>query len=251
MDDLFGLSRVPSQDIDASPNVQLECADEPNIGGLRINLEGGELLFSERFFSGKLSDRMIAYFQENDQLDWTQTDWSSVSPEQLSSIKFKNINWKQDYIKFFGKTHPLPRLTSWYGDPGASYSYSGIRSDPNPWNEGLLYVKSKIESALGVRFNSVLLNWYRDGADSLNWHADDERELGLKPTIASANFGATREFLIRRKESKDSRMTFKLTHGSLLVMKGETQQNWIHSIPKRKGKLGSRFNLTFRQINLP
>lgn len=249
MDDLFRPARIPSRYIEAGPNTKIECSTDPATQGMRIKLDGGELIFFEDFFSKKLSDRMVAYLQENEDIDWTKADWARIAAEQLEKIEFTNIKWKQDRIKFFGKTHPLPRLTSWYGDPGASYSYSGIQSDPNPWNEGLLFVKSKIEQVTGIFFNSVLLNWYRDGSDSLNWHADDEKELGPEPTIASANFGATRDFLLRRKDDKESRLSIQLRHGSLLVMKGKTQQNWVHSIPKRKGKLGPRFNLTFRQIH--
>ena len=249
MGDLFDPVRFSSRCVHAAPTVELTCTDEPNVHGSRFSLDGGELIFSEAFFSKKLSDRMMAYLQENESVDHTQANWADLPPDRLEAIRFKNIDWKQDYIKFFGKMHALPRLTSWYGDPGATYTYSGIQSDPNPWNEGLLYVRDKIQDALGVHFNSVLLNWYRDGSDSLNWHADDERELGPEPIIASANFGASRDFLIRRKNDPEKRLSIRLTHGSLLVMMGQTQQNWVHSIPKRKGARGSRFNLTFRQIH--
>jgi alkylated DNA repair dioxygenase AlkB len=246
--DLFTSSGPLLCGVEIAPGVDARIVDAPEVRGVRILLEGGELLFAENFFSKKVSDRMFAYLQENTEIDWAKVDWANIDPEKLRSIVFSNINWKQDHIKFFGKTHPLPRLTAWYGDRGASYAYSGIQSDPNPWNDGLLYVKAKIEGALGVYFNSVLLNWYRDGSDSLSWHADDEKELGPEPIIASATFGESRDFLLRRKDGTQTCLTLKLEHGSLLVMMGKTQQNWVHSVPKRKGVRRSRFNLTFRQI---
>ena len=149
----------------------------------------------------------------------------------------------------FGKDIPLPRLTSWYGDEGREYTYSGISSKPNAWNRGLLHVKNQIEQSFDAHFNSVLLNWYRDGEDYLNWHSDDEKELGINPTIASANFGQTRDFVIRRKDDKTQKMVIPLKHGTLLIMAGELQHYWEHSVPKRKKVKESRFNLTFRQIS--
>lgn len=249
MTDLFSGKPSINPSIKTASATVLNVIDVPEINGQKIEIDGGELLFSENFFSKKLSDRVVEYFQENKQVDWKTARWGEMSETDFDNIEFTNIRWKQDHIKFFGKTHPLPRLTSWYGDPGASYKYSGIYSDPNPWNDGLLYVKSKVEAALGVCFNSVLLNWYRDGSDSLSWHADDERELGPEPIIASASFGDTRDFLFRRKDDKDQNLALKLHHGSLVVMKGTTQQHWVHSVPKRKSSSSrSRFNLTFRQI---
>lgn len=249
MSDLFSPPRPLSRCVEIAGSAHVSVEPSPEIGGERIILDGGELLFSERFFSEKICRRMIEYLQETCDRDWKSLDWVSISPEELANIKFKNVRWKQDYIKFFGKTHPLPRLTAWYGDKGASYAYSGIRSDPNPWNEGLLYLKDRLERALGASFNSVLLNWYRDGSDSLNWHADDEPELGPEPTIASVSFGVTRQFLFKPKNASRTQLTFDLVEGSLVVMKGSTQRNWVHSVPKRKSIRGSRFNLTFRKID--
>ncbi|NJC06695.1 alkylated DNA repair dioxygenase AlkB [Sphingomonas kaistensis] len=250
MDDLFPPSNLLSRCIDIAPQARVKVESAPEIGGERILLEGGELLFSEHFFSDKVCKRMIEYLQESRNFQWKVVDWAQVPADQLKEVEFENVNWKQDYIKFFGKTHPLPRLTAWYGDKGASYAYSGIRSDPNPWNDGLLYLKARLEAALDVTFNSVLLNWYRDGSDSLNWHADDEPELGTCPTIASVSFGETRQFLFKPKNASKTQLSFDLLPGSLVVMKGETQQNWVHSVPKRKGVKGSRFNLTFRNIRV-
>jgi len=216
--------------------------------GYDITVPQGQLFYSEDFFNKSWSDRTLEYLQECHDLDWRSIDWRSVPADQFEKIHFKNIKWTQDYIKIYGKRLPLPRLTSWYGDPGAAYSYSGIKSEPNGWNEGLNFLRRKIEAAVGHRFNCVLLNWYRDGQDSLSWHADDEPELGINPTIASANFGETRDFAIRRRDDPTTRITIPLMHGTLLVMGGELQSHWQHSVPKRAKTKKSRFNLTFRYI---
>lgn len=216
--------------------------------GYYIRVPNGELFYAEHFFNKKVSDRTVEYFQENDSLEWRSTNWREVDQVDFELIEFKNIIWKQDSIKLYGKVIPLPRLTSWYGDSGKSYTYSGIKSQPNDWNKGLLYIKEKIEHFSGVVFNSVLLNWYRDGGDHLNWHADDEKELGKNPIIASVNFGETRDFIIRKNDDHSIKIAIPLKHGTLLLMRGELQHFWQHSVPKRKNIRSSRFNLTFRQI---
>lgn len=216
--------------------------------GYDVSVPGGSFFYAEEFFNAAWSDRTFAYLQENDTFDWRNADWRSVPPEVWERIRFTNIRWKQDSIKLYGKSVPLPRLTAWYGDAGAAYSYSGIKSEPNPWNDGLLHLKQRIEKLSGSSFNSVLLNWYRDGQDSLSWHADDEKELGLNPIIASANFGATRDFQLRRNDDHDHKISLPLRHGTLLIMRGELQQHWRHAVPKRANVAVARFNLTFRTI---
>lgn len=216
--------------------------------GYEIVVPNGELFYAERFFDQKISDRCVEYFQENDDIDWKGAYWKAMPRAALAQLGFRNIAWKQDAISLYRKTVPLPRLTAWYGDPGASYTYSGITSHPNPWNKGLLHLKNEIEQAAGVVFNSVLLNWYRDGDDHMSWHADDERALGINPVIASANFGETRDFVLRRLDDKSRKLVLPLGHGTLLLMKGELQHFWEHSVPRRKRVEGSRFNLTFRRI---
>lgn len=213
-----------------------------------IQIPNGELVFSENFFSQKISDRSIEYFQENDLYDWHEVQWHTLSKQDLNEINFTHIRWKQDSIRMYGKTIPLPRLTSWYGDPGKAYMYSGIKTGPNEWNKGLLYLKNKVEKSAQTRFNSVLLNWYRNGEDSVSWHADDEKELGKNPIIASLNFGETRDFIIRKNDDHSKKITIPLKHGTCLIMRGEIQHFWQHSVPKRKKIKGSRFNLTFRRI---
>ena len=224
-----------------------ECIWSEELRGHSITVPNGALFYSEHYFAKNISDRFVEYCLENNSFDWRYANWRAFP--DISNILFKNINWKQDSINMFGKDIPLPRLTSWYGDGGKEYTYSGISSKPNAWNRGLLHIKNQIEQSFDVHFNSVLLNWYRDGEDYLNWHSDNEKELGLNPTIASANFGQTRDFAIRRKDDKSQKMVLPLKHGTLLIMSGELQHYWEHSVPKRKKVTGSRFNLTFRQIS--
>ena len=213
-----------------------------------ILIPNGVLFYSRNFFSKDLSDRALEYFTENDTFDTNYQNWSEVSTEQLQNINFANINWKQDTINIYGKVSALPRLTAWYGDAGRSYNYSGINSNPSPWNKGLLHIKSLIENVTSAKFNSVLLNWYRSGEAHLGWHADNEKELGINPTIGSVNLGETRDFILRRDDDPSAKITIPLEHGSLLIMHGEMQHFWQHSVPKRKRIKGSRINLTFRLI---
>lgn len=159
----------------------------------------------------------------------------------------KNIQWNQEKMNMYGKTIDLPRLTSWYGDRDKTYSFSGIKLNPLSWNENLLKIKSEIEPICNVSFNSVLLNLYRDGNDSISWHTDAEKELGLNPIIASVNFGAEREFQLKHDNSGE-KISIILQHGSLLIMEGELQHYWKHQVPKRKNVDRSRINLTFRVI---
>jgi len=159
-----------------------------------------------------------------------------------------HVDWKHDKIKIFGKPTPLPRLTAWYGDEGKSYVYSGIAQDPTPWTDTLLSIKKKIEEVAEVRFNSVLLNLYRDGKDSVGWHSDDEPELGENPVIGSVSFGAIRRFSLRRKETKHNKIEIDLCDGSFLLMQGKTQHCWQHQIAKTSKEVGERINLTFRII---
>lgn len=158
-----------------------------------------------------------------------------------------NIDWKQEEMNMYGKILKFPRLTAWYGDNNKPYSFSGITLNPTIWNDELLEIKEIIEPKSKVVFNSVLLNLYRDGSDSISWHTDAEKELGKNPVIASVNFGAKRRFQLRHKETKQ-KIEIELEHGSLLIMQGTLQHYWQHQVPKTKKKVGKRINLTFRTI---
>ena len=157
--------------------------------------------------------------------------------------------WQQDTITIYGKKHLVPRLTAWYGDADKPYTYSGIKMNPEPWTITLNEIKQKVEAEAATKFTNVLLNYYRNGQDSMGWHRDNEKELGENPIIASVSFGQTRPFHLRHKFRKDvPKLTIPLTHGSLLIMKGTTQHFWEHQVPKSAKTLEPRINLTFRKI---
>ena len=199
---------------------------------------------------------------------------STVSDRLFANLK-QNIAWQQGEITIFGRRVAEPRLSAWYGDAGKSYTYSGKTQQPLPWNDTLLYIKNAVElqaasfelqatslqlvaqgSQLDAHssqleasfFNSVLCNFYRNGNDSMGFHADDERELGRNPTIASVNFGETRRFIIRRRDDKTVKFELALTHGSLLIMSGAMQHHWHHAVQKEPRRTALRINLTFRHI---
>lgn len=156
--------------------------------------------------------------------------------------------WKQSTQKMWDKEYLTPRLTAWHGDVGTDYSVSGKISNPNPWTPELLILKQKVEAAAGIRFNSVLLNYYRDGNDSVAWHSDRESVLGKNPVIASVSFGQVRCFDIRNKADHKEHYTVKLEHGSFLLMKEGLQEHWEHRIAKSLKPMKARINLTFRMV---
>ncbi len=156
------------------------------------------------------------------------------------------IDWRQETAMLFGRRIPLPRLTAWYGDTG--YAYSGIRHPPAPWPPRLEAIKAMVEEIAHARFNSVLLNLYRDGRDSMGWHSDDETVLGPEPLIASLSLGAARRFQFRHRRTGET-VSFDLPHGACLVMKGRCQANWRHQIPKTRRPVTARINLTFRRLD--
>ena len=158
------------------------------------------------------------------------------------------VLWQQEDIKVFGKVYPQPRLTALFGNNGKPYSYSNITMQPNEFSKELLDIKKEVEQVCGVEFTTCLMNLYRDGKDSNGWHADDERELGENPTIASISLGQERYFHLKHKKNKDLKHKMLLEHGSLLLMQGETQRHWLHQIPKTRKSIGERINLTFRVI---
>lgn len=176
--------------------------------------------------------------------------------KQDESLDFFNkfnstIHWKQEEIKYYGKIYPVPRKTAWYGYEGFDYSYSGINCNPEPWTKELLFLKNEIENFLPeIDFNSVLLNMYRNGNDKVSWHSDDEKELGINPTIASLSIGETRRFDLKHKDNSELQYKFELTPGSLIIMRGALQHYWLHQIPVQKKVTQPRINLTFRTIKI-
>ena len=170
-----------------------------------------------------------------------------------SSIRFfeilkESIPWRQDDIKLFGKTHAQPRLTAFFSINEKPYSYSNITMRPHRFTNELLDLKHRIETETNIEFTSCLLNLYRNGKDSNGWHADDEKELGKNPTIASLSLGQERIFHFKHKKDKKLKHKITLENGSLLLMKGETQHHWLHQIPKTAKPITERINLTFRVI---
>ncbi|MBY0066662.1 alpha-ketoglutarate-dependent dioxygenase AlkB family protein [Empedobacter falsenii] len=201
---------------------QLDLFAEPKNPYEPIQIMNGSYIYIDNFFN-----RIEADFFLNDFIN--------------------NIVWEQQSMNMYGKIIPFPRLTTWYGDNDKPYTFSGITLQPHPWNESLLKIKSRIEPLSGVNFNSVLLNRYRDGNDSISWHTDAEKELGNNPVIASVNFGEERVFQLKHKDTGE-RIDIPLKHGSLLIMMGELQHFWKHQVPKSKKTMKERVNLTFRVI---
>lgn len=174
-----------------------------------------------------------------------------ISTEDCHSFFQKLVEetpWQQDPITVFGKTHLQPRLTALFGNEGKPYSYSNIVMQPHPWTPLLTFLKEKVEVVSQERFTTVLLNLYRNGQDSNGWHADNEKELGRNPVIASLSFGAERIFHLQHNTCKEAKLKINLTAGSLLIMKGTTQHYWKHQIPKTAKPVGPRINLTFRML---
>lgn len=174
--------------------------------------------------------------------------FSTEEATMLFDTLQKEIPWQQDDIKVYGKIYPQPRLTALFGNEGKSYSYSNITMHPYKWSPLLMSIKEKVEEATEVIYSTVLLNYYRDGKDSNGWHADNEKELGTNPIIASLSFGAERMFQLKHNAIPNQKINIPLAHGSLLVMKGTTQHFWKHQIPKTTKPIGPRINLTFRII---
>jgi len=160
-----------------------------------------------------------------------------------------NVPWQQRTVTMYGKQIITPRLTAWYGDKGKDYTFSGTKFDPLPWTKELLQIREKVEQIADVTFNTVLLNYYRDGSDSVAWHSDDEYELGIKPVIASVSLGQARRFDVRHKVDHQKKYSVNLENGSLLLMRGDLQHSWEHRIAKSTKILKERINLTFRIIN--
>lgn len=185
-------------------------------------------------------------------------DWLGLDEaERLFAALHATIAWEVHRIRLFGREVDSPRLSCWIGDPGASYAYSGTRFDPHPWPRALLSVRDRLRVALGIDFNSVLANLYRDGRDYMGWHSDNEGALGPRPVIASLSLGATRRFVLKFRDASAVRgnpgersgpFALSLDAGSLLVMRGDTQRNYRHALPRTAKVVGPRINLTLRRI---
>jgi alkylated DNA repair dioxygenase AlkB len=181
--------------------------------------------------------------------------WPAAFPPAEADALFARLRgeiaWRQEEIVIFGERRRVPRLVAWHGDPGATYTYSGVLHEPGPWTEALGEIRARVEALSGHAFNAVLLNLYRSGADGMGWHSDDEPELGRNPVVASVSLGALRRFRMRHRRRRELLQELELAHGSLLVMEGATQHHWVHAVPKTARPVGERINLTFRRIVAP
>jgi alkylated DNA repair dioxygenase AlkB len=183
----------------------------------------GEALYFERFFDKEESDGYYTSLQ-------------------------REIPWKQEPIRIFGKEVLQPRLTASFADAGISYGYSGIRLGSLPWTKTLAEIKKRVEEVSASEFNTALVNLYRHGNDSMGWHRDDEKELGAEPVIASVSFGSSRIFRLREYRIKSPVISIELHHGDLLIMTGASQHHWQHQVPKTAKVQGPRINITFRAV---
>lgn len=185
------------------------------------------------------------------QVHWHRHWLPRDAADTLQRTLRDDVPWEVHRIRMFGRQVDSPRLSCWMGDPAARYRYSGTEFVPQPWHPALLPLRDQLSAFCGHAFNSVLLNRYRDGNDGMGWHSDNEPELGPAPVIASVSLGAPRRFLLRRRDDHAKKAEVLLDHGDLLVMGGQTQRHYQHSLPKSARPLAERLNLTFRWINAP
>ncbi|WP_369601594.1 alpha-ketoglutarate-dependent dioxygenase AlkB [Hahella sp. SMD15-11] len=168
-------------------------------------------------------------------------------PDRIFDQLLDELAWQGGTVRFGATERPIPRLQAWYGDAEAHYAYSGLQLTPLPWTDSLSALRTRAEQLSDARFNSVLCNLYRDGQDSVSWHADNETCLGRNPVIASLSLGATRTFHLRHRRTRQ-RLKLPLNHNTLLVMRGSLQHHWYHAVLKEPGVSAARINLTFRRI---
>jgi len=185
------------------------------------------------------------------QVHWHRHWLPRDAADTLQRTLRDDVPWEVHKIRMFGRQVDSPRLSCWMGDPAARYRYSGTEFVPQPWHPALLPLRDQLAAFCGHAFNSVLLNRYRDGDDGMGWHSDNEPELEPAPVIASVSLGAPRRFLLRRRDDHAKKAEVLLDHGDLLVMGGQTQRLYQHSLPKSARPLAERLNLTFRWINAP
>lgn len=175
-------------------------------------------------------------------------NWLAKQAADEYFIQLKTeLAWQQETLKLYGKNIIVPRKVAWYGDKDAIYQYSGVKHQPLPWHPILLKLKEKLKTEFNYQFNSVLANVYGTGKEYMGWHCDNEPELGNNPIIASISLGAKRRFYLRHNKTKE-KIKLELAHGSLLIMAGETQNYWQHSLPKMLKVNQARINLTFRWV---
>ncbi|GAB0157722.1 alpha-ketoglutarate-dependent dioxygenase AlkB [Chryseobacterium sp. Alg-005] len=181
-------------------------------------------------------------------LEYTENFIPLEEATALKDLLLNTTPWKQTSQKMYDKIVKTPRLIAWYGEEGKTYQLGGKPVLINPWTPELLSLKHRVEQKTGNHFNSVLLNLYRDGNDSVAWHRDKESGSGNRPVIASVSLGQVRSFDFRRVDDHNAKHSLSLGHGSLLLMKGDLQVYWEHRIAKSVKRMDPRINLTFRLI---
>lgn len=195
-----------------------------------------------------LFDSEEFYEFPKDLLEYREHFLSREEADLLKDTLLHTAPWEQRTQKMYDKIVLTPRLTAWYGD-AKTYDLEKSRKPTNLWIPELFDLKEKIEKEFSCRFNGVLLNLYRDNNDSVAWHSDNESRYGKRPVIASISLGQTRNFDFRKKDHHQSKYSLPLPHGSLLIMKGDLQENWEHRIAKSAIPMKERINLTFRLMN--
>lgn len=190
----------------------------------------------------------IPVIQKDGIVQYFQGFLSTTTSDQLLALSLAEIAWAQDHIKLFGKSKPVPRLSAWFSRVDASYRYSGLVHHPQVMPDFVRELLRQVVKRTEIDFNSILVNLYQDGTQSMGWHADDEAELGPDVTIASLSVGAERELRFRHRHNKGLRLAISLEHGSLLMMYPPLQQYWLHELPKRRSITESRINFSFRVL---
>jgi alkylated DNA repair dioxygenase AlkB len=193
-------------------------------------------------------NKAISIFGNNRAVLYYNNFLLKAEADQLYQRLLTELSWQQYPIRMFGKTLLQPRLIAWYGDKDTQYTYSQTTLIAEGWDDNLKQIQEELKHRLQLNFNSVLANLYRDGQDSMGWHSDNEKELGAEPVIASISLGAARTLQFRKKDDHKTKTSILLESGSLLLMRGNTQDNWQHQIAKTKKVKTPRINLTFRII---
>ncbi len=199
------------------------------------------LLFEESFNSDK------NYLPEGGIVNFYGKIFDRKAADYFYNILLETINWQNDEAVIFGKKIITKRKVAWYGYEHFSYTYSNNTKTAMPWTAELLELKQAVETTSGENFNSCLLNLYHTGEEGMAWHSDGEKDLKKEGAIASVSFGAERKFCFKHKKTSE-KVELLLPHGSLLIMKGQTQANWLHRLPPTKKISTPRINLTFRTI---
>ena len=193
------------------------------------------------------NDKFVNVLNKDGEANYYGIIMTTSEANTYYNLLLKNINWKNDEALYHGRHIVTKRKVAWYGDQGFLYTYSNTTKQALPWTNKLIDLKRKTELITNSQFNSCLLNLYHDGNEGMTWHSDDEKSLGKNTVIASLSFGAERKFSFKHRRTRQT-ISLLLENGSLLVMRGNTQSNWLHSLPLSSKINHPRINLTFRTI---